>query len=140
MIKRKYTPGEPLTETEFLFKLRPAGYYRSETYPTGFLTKLTKKGELPKAFEDWGYDYNKKQPAEIHVFEEDYRSGWKILDLRYGTSQSWIVVLHPEGFTLEVSLPRFLELIKEGTPVLDSYFIEELRWSQHSLIKRPITN
>ena len=41
-----YVPGQPLGEEEYLLKIRDG--------VTGFMTKLTQKGQLPKAFDDWG--------------------------------------------------------------------------------------
>lgn len=44
-----------LREDEFLLKIREANQYKLKT---GFLTKLTKKGEVPVKFKDWGRHWN----------------------------------------------------------------------------------
>jgi hypothetical protein len=58
---RLYEPGYKLQENEYLLKIRTK--YAHTTTDTGFLTKLTQKGELPKSFIDWGkaYDYVKRE-------------------------------------------------------------------------------
>lgn len=128
MILRNYTQGETLAENEYLFKLRNDN--------TGFLTKLTKKGELPKAFEEWGgmrYGENGKS-LPIYVFEETAMSGWKIVKWRFGQSQNWATMRHPEGFTVEIYLQQLLELIQTHT-VDAGVLIGKFYWKDNKLIK-----
>lgn len=142
MIIRDYIPGEPLAENEYLLKLRQDEEYHSETHSwslakhkTGFLTKLTQKGELPKAFEQWGGkrgDIGKNLP--IYVFQETARNGWKIMKWRFGQSQNWATVLHPEGFTVEIYLQQLLEIIKENT-VDAGVLVGKFYWKDHKLFK-----
>ena len=122
MIVRNYTPGEKLAENEYLLKLRQDEAYDGATntwYPakhkTGFLTKLTQKGELPKAFESWGGKrYGETGHNEpIYVFEESPRSGWEIIAWRFGQS---------------------LTIIKMHT-VDAGVLIGKFRWQDHRLIK-----
>ena len=75
-----YVEGYVLKEDEFLLKLWDKAdsgllhesYYKDEPV-FGFLTKLTKKNELPKSFVDWG-----RRDIPMYVHEEYYRSGWKL--------------------------------------------------------------
>lgn len=143
MIVRNYTPGEKLAENEYLLKLRQDEAYDGATntwYPakhkTGFLTKLTQKGELPKAFESWGGKrYGETGHNEpIYVFEESPRSGWEIIAWRFGQSQNWATMKHPEGFTVEVYLQQLLTIIKMHT-VDAGVLIGKFRWQDHRLIK-----
>lgn len=92
--------GMTLMDNEYLLKIR-----KSDNM--GFLAKLTKKLELPKAFDEWG---NK----DIKIIEEDFRAGWKVNitgdkydRYRIGLSQQWCKLIHPLGFILEVHLDNF---------------------------------
>lgn len=145
MIVRDYVPGEPLTENEFLLKIRDdkvrkwdrdKGEYIDEGWvKTGFLSKLTQKGQLPKAFEDWGKTYNDRTPLQTYVFQEDYASGWKIIKWRFGQSQNWATMRHPQGFTVEIYLQQLLEIIQEHN-VDVGVLIGEFRWADHRLHKK----
>ena len=134
---RLYEPGYKLQENEFLLKIRTPLY--SSQLPTGFLTKLTQKGALPKAFESWGkaYDYEKKEylpdpPIQIHT--EVLRSGWKLHDWRFGESQNWASVLSPEGWTVEIYLSHFLDVVQENT-IVNGEIIGEFKWEGNKLVK-----
>jgi hypothetical protein len=143
MIIREYREEEKLKENQFLLKLRHDNVYDSVTgiwspakHKTGFLTKLTQKGVIPVKFHEWGgkqwSESGKDHP--IYVFEERFRSGWKIVSWRFGKSQNWATVLHPEGFTVEIYLQQFLEVIKESTVVAGD-LIGKFKWQDHKLIK-----
>lgn len=87
-----------LGERDFLKKVRNED---SKT-PTGFLSKLNKDGSIPVAFADWPkYLYGQEKP-EISVHTETLRSGWKISGFRFGESQNWAILVHPNGFKLEI--------------------------------------
>jgi len=134
---RLYEPGYKLQENEFLLKVRTR--YAHTTTDTGFLTKLTQKGELPKSFIDWGkaYDYVKREytsdpPIQIHT--EDFRGGWKLESWRFGQSQNWASVITPEGWTVEIYLSQFLDIVKENT-IINGEIIGEFKWEANRLIK-----
>ena len=134
------TYGE-LREDEFLLKLRKSQVYtnkegwKDEWNQTGFLTKLTKKGEVPVKFEDWGKTYTDRTSLPTYVWQETYRSGWALKSWRIGQSQEWAVMKHPEGFTLEIYLSNFLELALNET--LDQgHLVGEFRWEGNKLIKK----
>lgn len=138
------TYGE-LKEDEWLLKLREdqhsewenGRWVRKGVTKVGFLTKLTQKGDIPKAFASWGgtrYGEDGKD-VPVYVFKETRRSGWKIIAWRFGKSQNWAVVRHPEGFTLEIYLTNFLEIMKEDT-VDKGYLTGKYIWSHHKLIKQ----
>jgi len=135
MIVRDYTPGENLAEDEFLLKIRPNIQRGEILTPTGFLTKLTQKGAIPKAFESWGTTYMDKTPLPTYVFREDFHSGWKIVSWRFGQSQNWATMKHPNGFTVEIYLQQLLEIIQQNT-VDAGVLIGEFKWADHKLIKR----
>jgi hypothetical protein len=89
--KRLYEPGYQLKENEYLLKIRPASRWHS--LPTGFLSKLTKKGEIPKAFTEWSTERHWhggkliiKAIEEIYVVTEDFKAGWKLIEWRFGQS------------------------------------------------------
>ncbi len=143
MIIREYQPGEILQENEYLLKLRQDEVYHRDKHAwslakhkTGFLTKLTKKGELPVAFHKWGGQKYSETGYDhpIYVFQEGYNEGWKILSWRFGQSQNWATVLHPQGFTVEIYLQQLLEVIKENT-VDVGVLIGKFKWEDHKLIK-----
>jgi len=134
MILRDYVEGEKLQENEFLLKLRKP-YGLVHEINTGFLTKFNKDGSMPKAFNDWGKTYNDRTPLPTYVFEETFRSGWRILSWRFGQSQNWATMRHPEGFTVEIYLQQLLELIKMNT-VDAGVLIGEFKWSDHKLIQK----
>jgi hypothetical protein len=138
------TYGE-LLEDQWLLKLRDdvqygwdgKKHFAEKTYKTGFLTKLTKKGELPKAFEAWGgpqYGVS-GHDLPIYVFQETYRSGWSLVSWRFGKSQNWARMRHPEGFHLEIYLDDLLNVIKNDS--LDQgVIVGEYKWCDNKLIKK----
>ncbi len=98
--------GMTLLDNEYLLKIRSDN--------TGFMSKLTKKEELPKAFDSWNeHTWSSVIDLPIKVIEEDYRKGWKIdIGSRYdmyriGKSQQWVKLTHPLGFKLEIYLESF---------------------------------
>ena len=124
-----------LLEDQWLLKLRSDSEWDGkkwipDAFKTGFLSKLTQKGELPKSFLGWG-----EADATIYVFHETYRTGWKLLSWRFGKSQNWARVQHPEGFVLEIYLNNFLEVVKEST--LDQgVILGEYKWESNRLLKK----
>jgi hypothetical protein len=136
---RLYELGYKLQENEYLLKVRPA----SQRYPnepeTGFLAKLTQKGELPKSFIDWGnaYDYEKKEYLPMPVIQihtEEFRGGWQLESWRFGQSQNWASVITPEGWTVEIYLSHFLDIVKENT-IVDGIIFGEFKWESNKLVK-----
>ncbi len=129
------TYGE-LLEDEWLLKLREDPHTErkgGEWIPgkVGFFSKLNKSGELPVAFLAWGGG----REDTIYIFRETYRTGWKIFSWRFGKSQNWAVLRHPEGFTVEIYLTNFLEIMKED--IVDrGYLAGEYIWSHNKLIKK----
>lgn len=136
--KRLYEAGYQLKDNEYLLKIRPAD--RWNPYPTGFLSKLTQKGELPKSFLDWGKERCWKNgnlvienDPEIFVVEENFRSSWKLIKWRFGQSQNWATMLHPDGYTVEIYLQQFLEILQNNT-VINSEIQGEFKWQDKKLI------
>jgi hypothetical protein len=129
----------PLLEDQWLLKLREG------SPKTGFLSKLTQKGELPVKFKDWGV-YRSWDPATgyyasgenlpVYVWEETYRSGWKLKKWRIGKSQEWAVMQHPEGFILEIYLTNFLDIVLNET-VDQGMIVGEFKWKDNKLYKKP---
>ena len=152
---KPYEEGYKLAENEWLLKIRPTDETVNILYrkpPTGFYAKLAKDGTLQKSFDDWGddfeYDYSqsdlyhlnatrkvfKKLP--IYVVEEKFRSGWKLHEWRFGQSQNWASLIHPDGYTLEVYLKDFLEIIKKHTLVNGELKYDLFKWDKHKLVKQ----
>jgi hypothetical protein len=134
---RLYEPGYKLQENEYLLKVRTQ--YAHIEHDTGFLTKLTQKGALPEAFKSWGgaYDYTKKeylQMPKIQIHTEDFRGGWKLSSWRFGQSQNWASVITPEGWTVEIYLSQFLDIVKENT-IINGEILGEFKWEGNRLIK-----
>jgi hypothetical protein len=135
------TYGE-LLENQWLLKLRDDSEWNGKTwvpnaFKTGFLSKLTKKGELPKSFLDWGGTrYGESgRDLPIYVFHEDYRTGWKLISWRFGQSQNWARARHPEGFVVEIYLNNFLDVVKSST-IDEGVILEPYMWSDNRLIKK----
>ena len=135
------TYGE-LLEDQWLLKLRSDSEWDGkkwipDAFKTGFLSKLTKKGELPKSFTDWGGDrYGATgKDLPIYVFQESYRTGWKLISWRFGKSQNWARMRHPEGFVVEIYLSNFLDVVKE-TSMDQGMILGEYKWEDNKLVKR----
>lgn len=137
MNKRLYT-GEPLEDDEWLLKLAP-------DVKTGFLTKLTQKGQLPKAFDEWRegymygyingvYSHTKTPKLPVYIHKEKPSEGWTLERWRIGKSQEWATMIHPEGFTVEIYLTNFLELVKENT-IINGIIQGKFKWENHKLVK-----
>ena len=137
------TYGE-LLEDQWLLKLREDKVWNPEKriweeglQKTGFLSKLTKKGELPKSFTDWGGDrYGATgKDLPIYVFQESYRTGWKLISWRFGKSQNWARMRHPEGFVVEIYLDNFLDVVKE-TAMDQGEILDEYKWVDNKLVMK----
>lgn len=113
----KYT-GQPLEEDQYLLKLKGG---------KAFLTKLNKNGTIPLKFQQWCN-------SEIYIFTEYYRSGWKWHFFRGGESQDWAVMMHPEGFTLEIYLDNLMEIIPK-IDVIKGELIGKFKWEKNKLIE-----
>jgi hypothetical protein len=132
-----------LLEDQWLLKLRDDDEWDGNkwvkgAYMTGFLSKLSQKGEIPKSFLDWGgtrYGESGKD-LPINVFQESYRTGWKLISWRFGKSQNWARVRHPEGFVVEIYLSNFLDVVKECT-MDQGVILGEYKWEKNKLIKKP---
>jgi len=138
MSYKVYTEGYVLEKDEYLLKIRKSdatdGRGSYSKIDTGFFSKFTQKGQLPKAFDEWGTNYYNREKFPAYIFKETFRSGWKLLSWRFGQSQNWARVIHPEGFTLEIYLQQFLEIMQNNT-VIDGEIIGEFKWQDNKLIK-----
>lgn len=134
----EFKEGDVLAEDEYLLKLRP----ENNNIFTGYLTKLNQNGSIPKAFTEWGYskygvDANKILPTK--VVKEEYRVGWYLIGWRFGQSQNWAVMQHPNGYLIEIYMNNLLDIIKENTLVNGQLF-GRFKWHNHSLKKDPDDN
>jgi len=141
---RLYEEGYKLKDNELLLKIeKKQSVYQNGTYvkcDVGFLTKLTKVGRLPSAFASWGNPYscntkNPVKPLPIYVVEETHKKGWKLLGWRFGQSQNWATLLHPDGYTVEIYLQQFLEIIKHKT-LVNGEIMGEFLWDDHRLLAK----
>jgi hypothetical protein len=121
--------GQELKDNEWLVKVRNDNM--------GFQTKLTKKNELPKPFENWNNRYYGTIPIPVTVITEEFSDKWKLnsgdrFDMyRLGKSQSWVKVVHPLGYILEIRIQNFFE---EVVPYLsDGKLIGNYRWIGNEL-------
>ncbi len=128
---RLYEVGYKLQKNEFLLKVKED----HKGNLVGFLTKLTKQNEIPKAFLEWENKYsfqnNPELPIQIHT--EVLRKGWKLKNWRFGQSQNWAILIAPEGWTIEIYLTQFLEIVQTNT-IIDGEIQGEFRWESHELI------
>jgi len=129
----EYKAGYELKDDEYLLKIRPADQYRSKGKKTGFLTKLTQKKAIPKVFAEWNGNWDSKCNLTTWVFKEEFRSGWKLHDWRFGKSQNWASLVHPKGFTVEIYLTQLLEIMKSHT-VIKGEIQGEFKWQDNKLI------
>ncbi len=125
---RKFTEGYILEEDEFLLKISGSGY-REHNANKGFLTKFTQKGKIPLPFKNWHPD------LDIYVVKEEFRKGWKIVGFREGMSTTWVILVHPNNYTLEINISNFINLLKEIT-IDKGELIGEFRWEDHNLIQK----
>lgn len=133
---KKYKEGYELKEDEYLLKIR-------EGNPnTGFMTKFNKNGSMPVAFNEWGVGgswttegYVPDESLPIYVIKEKFKSGWKLSSWRFGKSMNWASLIHPEGFTVEIYLQKFLDIILENE-VINGELQGEFKWEYSQLIKK----
>lgn len=122
-----------LEEDEYFLKVRE----NIDGTKTGFLAKLTQKGELPKAFENWEsqrwYGNGEKPNYPVEKHRECFYKGWKLHSWRFGKSQNWARMIHPAGFTLEIYLDHFLDIVKEHN-ILEGELQGEFKWKDNKLI------
>ncbi len=129
---REYQDGDKLAENEYLLKIR-----MNQDDLTGFLTKFNQNGTIPKAFLEWDvYSYRNRpqEPLKTYIFEETFRPGWRLNSYRFGKSQNWAEMKHPEGFTVEIYLTNLLDLIHLNT-FKNGELIGNFKWEANKLIK-----
>lgn len=131
-MKPLYIDNYQLKDNEYLLKI-------DESDKMGFLTKLTQKGLIPKAFDEWRYDFiylrkDKNKPKfPIYIHEEVPTNGWKLIKWRIGKSQEWATVMHPEGFMIEIYLTNFLEIVKNNT-IINGVIQGQFIWKENKLV------
>ena len=118
--------GDPLKEDEYLLKVDDT---------TGFITKLNKNGTIPVAFKDWRNYYNHKANLDTYLHKENFSPNWHIVSCRFGESQNWAIMMHPIGFTLEIYINNFMELIKHTT-IINGELQGEFKWENKKLLKK----
>ena len=139
---REYPEGYQLKGDEHLLKLKEGREWIGkgldfEDVIVGYLTRFNQNGTIPKNFIDWNRNYSRDSSEnKVYIFEETYREGWRIRGYRTGMSQSWVKVLSPEGFIVEIYLSQFLELIRT-TSLQSGLIIGEFKWEKNELIQKP---
>lgn len=135
----KYKEGRILEEDEYLLKIQDFSKAKQwvncykHAPPSGFMTKFNKDGSIPVAFDNWGKIEYENVP--IYIIKEEFRSGWKLSSWRFGMSRNWAVLIHPKGFTLEIHLQNFLDIVKENT-IINGELQGEFKWAPTKLIKK----
>jgi hypothetical protein len=128
---RVFNNETELLDNEYLLKLSGG---------KGFLTKLNKTNNLPpKNFLTWGVkrkhiagDYVVVEDPTIEIVEQNLCKGWKIGDYRRGESADWTVVIHPQGYSLEIKTKDFMELIPK-VDIQKGIIAQALRWDREIL-------
>tara|TARA_R110000851_G_scaffold47424_2_gene115176 strand:- start:19314 stop:19730 length:417 start_codon:yes stop_codon:yes gene_type:complete len=136
---KKYTEGYKLKENEYMLKkytqISRHSYDKDRVYPTiGFLAKYNKDGSIPVSFGTWNNDYKTREPLEVYVHTEKPKRGWKLEGYRFGKSQNWARMMHPDGFILEIYLTDLLDVIKADT-VVNGELEDSYMWEKNKLIK-----
>lgn len=121
--RKIYVEGQKLEDNEYLLKTSTDWKDREK----GFLTKFNKDGSMPVKFKSWS-------ESPIWVVNEDFSSGWKVVDYRHGKSQNWAVLLHPSGYRIEIYMENLFELF-EGNSILGGIFQGRFKWEAKKLIK-----
>lgn len=123
---KEFKEGYILQENEYLAKFSDI----NASQPCyGFLSKYTLKGEIPKNFLSW-----RNFSREIFIHQEVFKCGWKFLRARFGESQNWAVLVHPDNFLIEVYMENFIELLKTTTMV-NCELIGNFMWKDKKLVK-----
>lgn len=125
---QNYVEGYQLAADEYLLKIRTTEYA-----VTGFLSKFNQNGTIPVKFKGWGRSHPQPE-LPILIFTEKFRSGWKLDHWRIGQSQEWASLMHPYGFTLEIYLDNFLEIVKTCT-IIEGEIQGNFKWESNKLIK-----
>ena len=126
-----YTENYVLKDDEYLLKINATDNINYGDI--GFLTKLNKNGTIPVNFQEWPRYAEPSLPT--YIFKEEYRSGWKIDSWRFGMSQNWAKMVHPEGFVVEIYLHTLLDIIKTHT-IVSGIIDGEFRWEKNQLIEK----
>lgn len=130
--------GIMLEENQFLLKTR-----QRENETIGFLTKLNKDGSIPVAFWDWPNLFGQIEKAkdDFTIYTEVNRRGWRVVGFRFGESQNWVKVKHPDGFILEIYankryLPEggksFMQILETDT-IVNGELENSYRWEDNLL-------
>ena len=130
-INKNYLPD--LAEDEYFLKVHTHKSPK-ETYNLGFIAKYNKDRSLPKAFEYWQPNY-KETVETMYLHTETFRIGWELVDYRVGMSQSWVVVLTPENFRLEIYMSNFFELVLTNNTFVNGKLQGKFKWKDKKLVK-----
>ncbi|NIU02294.1 MAG: hypothetical protein GWN01_15740, partial [Nitrosopumilaceae archaeon] len=91
-------------------------------YPLGFMSYWDGKAasrKLRDTISDWARGYSRDRAIHpiIHEIDNKPLSGFRVVDFssRWSTSNKWIRVQDPRGFTLEISVNNLIRLIQDGT-------------------------
>ncbi len=103
---------------------------------TGFMTKLTKKGEFPVAFGKWN-DHDKVNGKKAFIIKEKFQTGWRFDSFRRGQSQDWATLVHPLGFKVDVYGDVMEQIIKDYN-ILKGLIEGSFMWEPYKLIEKPI--
>lgn len=130
----EYKEGYELKDDEYLLKVH-THKFESGGIPTGFLTKFNKDGSMPVAFKNWPGYYQKLGDTELPVtiHSETFKEGWKVFSWRFGQSQNWARMIHPNGFTLEIYLTNFLDLMLSNV-IMNGKIQGKFKWEANKLI------
>lgn len=128
---KEFKEGYVLQENEYLAKF--CVIYAGQPH-TGFLAKYTLKGEIPKNFLTWKNYSDGSGPKQIFIHTEEFKSGWKFLVARFGESQNWAVLVHPDNFLIEVYMNDFIELLKTIT-IINGELQGNFKWKDKKLVK-----
>lgn len=126
----RHSIDRPLEEDEFLLKtyLYP---YGNNPVPKGFMTKLNQDGSIPVKFLQWGSGTDNPYT----IVKEVFASGWRLAGFRTGESRDWAVLLHPNGYTVEIYLKNMMAIV-ESSIITNGVIEGEFKWEYGNLIKK----
>jgi len=89
---------------------------KKSNYGTGYITKLTKSGTVPKKFSNWKGNpyyvrYDNETSLPIYKLTEKYRSGWKMERFFSSEYRSGGILRHPLGFKIEIDYKEMNKII-----------------------------
>lgn len=99
---------------------------------SGRMLKYNKDGKIPDPFSTFKLTSRPMQEISLYVINERFRTGWRLQNMYHATSTTWVELIHPLGFRVEINIDMFNKIfsnlvIVDGLILNPCYFSSSLK-------------